>query len=336
MSASSDASTGGGSDDAKAYAGAGGNAQKCAETIHVFSVASGHRYERLLRIMMLSVRKNTECPLRLWVVDNFLSPHFRRVLPALGRKVGFAVSTVTYKWPAWLREQTEKQRVIWAYKILFLDVLFPTQVHRILFVDADQIVRADVKELWETNLRGKPYGFVPFCGMGTMSDSSSWGGLAAKLTGGTPEDLRNPDTLGHRFWDQNYWKNTLAGKPYHISALFVVDLERFRKMGAGDSIREAYQSFTADPKNLANLDQDLPNLLQGQIPIHSLPQEWLWCESWCSLEIKSRAKTIDMCQNPVKKEGKLQQAKRIAPEWTEYDAELDRMLAEVEGAGEAD
>ena len=30
-----------------------------------------------------------------------------------------------YDWPSHLREQTEKQRLIWGYKILFLDVLFP-------------------------------------------------------------------------------------------------------------------------------------------------------------------------------------------------------------------
>lgn len=32
---------------------------------------------------------------------------------------------MTYKWPSWLHKQSEKQRIIWAYKILFLDVLFP-------------------------------------------------------------------------------------------------------------------------------------------------------------------------------------------------------------------
>jgi hypothetical protein len=30
---------------------------------------------------------------------------------------------VTYKWPHWLRAQKEKQREIWGYKMLFLDVL---------------------------------------------------------------------------------------------------------------------------------------------------------------------------------------------------------------------
>jgi UDP-glucose:glycoprotein glucosyltransferase len=46
---------------------------------------------------------------------------------------------VTYKWPAWLRAQTEKQRTIWGYKILFLDVLFPLSLDKVIFVDADQV-----------------------------------------------------------------------------------------------------------------------------------------------------------------------------------------------------
>ena len=35
-----------------------------------------------------------------------------------------------------------------------------------------------------------------------------------------------------------------------------------------------------------------------QVPIFSLPQEWLWCESWCSDSSKKQAKTIDLCNNP--------------------------------------
>ena len=35
-----------------------------------------------------------------------------------------------------------------------------------------------------------------------------------------------------------------------------------------------------DPNSLSNLDQDLPNFAQHDIPIHSLPAEWLWCETW--------------------------------------------------------
>lgn len=44
-----------------------------------------------------------------------------------------------------------------------------------------------------------------------------------------------------RFWKSGYWKNHLAGKPYHISALYVVDLVKFRQVAAGDRLRGQYQ-----------------------------------------------------------------------------------------------
>lgn len=31
-----------------------------------------------------------------------------------------------------------------------------------------------------------------------------------------------------------------------------------------------------------------------QVPIKSLPQEWLWCETWCDNASKAKAKTIDL------------------------------------------
>lgn len=46
-------------------------------TINIFSVASGHLYERFLRIMMLSVLKNTKSPVKFWFLKNYLSPTFK-------------------------------------------------------------------------------------------------------------------------------------------------------------------------------------------------------------------------------------------------------------------
>ena len=113
----------------------------------------------------------------------------------------------------------------------------------------------------------------------------------------------------------------LQGRPYHISALYVVDLQRFRATRVGDRLRATYDQLSRDPNSLANLDQDLPNYAQHSIPIFSLPQEWLWCETWCSMETKKDAKTIDMCNNPQTKEPKLQAASRIIGEtWHELDA----------------
>lgn len=57
----------------------------------------------------------------------------------MANKYNFQYELVQYKWPRWLHQQTEKQRIIWGYKILFLDVLFPLVVDKFLFVDADQV-----------------------------------------------------------------------------------------------------------------------------------------------------------------------------------------------------
>ncbi|KAL3941556.1 MAG: hypothetical protein SGBAC_004109 [Bacillariaceae sp.] len=124
------------------------------DVIHVFSLATGHLYERLLKIMMLSVTKRTSSKVKFWLFENFLSPTFKASAISMAEKIGCEVEFVTYKWPQWLRGQSEKQRIIWGYKILFLDVLFPLGVKKIIYVDADQVVRGDLKELWDMDLQG--------------------------------------------------------------------------------------------------------------------------------------------------------------------------------------
>lgn len=88
---------------------------------------------------------------------------FQDFLPIMAKEYKFQYELVEYKWPRWLHQQTEKQRTIWGYKILFLDVLFPLDVKKIIFVDADQVVRADMKELVDLDLGGAPYAYTPFC-----------------------------------------------------------------------------------------------------------------------------------------------------------------------------
>lgn len=112
-------------------------------------------------------------------------------IPHFAKAYNFQYELVTYKWPSWLRAQKEKQRIIWAYKILFLDVLFPMDLKKVIFVDADQIVRADLKELVDLDLHGAPYGYTP------MGDD-------------------NTAMEGFRFWKTGYWKDFLQGLPYHI------------------------------------------------------------------------------------------------------------------------
>ncbi|XP_042473077.1 UDP-glucose:glycoprotein glucosyltransferase-like [Zingiber officinale] len=276
------------------------------ETINIFSVASGHLYERFLKIMILSVLKNTQRPVKFWFIKNYLSPQFKDVIPHMAQEYGFQYELITYKWPTWLHKQKEKQRIIWAYKILFLDVIFPLSLKKVIFVDADQVVRADMGDLYDMDLKGRPLAYTPFCD-------------------------NNKEMDGYRFWRQGFWRDHLRGKPYHISALYVVDLMKLRQTAAGDTLRVYYETLSKDPNSLSNLDQDLPNYAQHTVPIFSLPQEWLWCESWCGNSTKARAKTIDLCNNPMTKEPKLQGAKRIVPEWVDLDAEARLVTARILG-----
>uniref|UniRef100_A0A8C5M005 UDP-glucose ceramide glucosyltransferase-like 1 n=1 Tax=Leptobrachium leishanense TaxID=445787 RepID=A0A8C5M005_9ANUR len=289
------------------FTGAGNSEEKekKSDVLNIFSVASGHLYERFLRIMMLSVLQNTKTPVKFWFLKNYLSPKFKEIIPYMAKEYGFQYELVQYKWPRWLHQQSEKQRIIWGYKILFLDVLFPLAVDKIIFVDADQIVRADLRELRDFNLGGAPYGYTPFC-----------------------DSRREMD--GYRFWKSGYWASHLGHRKYHISALYVVDLKKFRKIAAGDRLRGQYQALSQDPNSLSNLDQDLPNNMIHQVSIKSLPQEWLWCETWCDDKSKEKAKTIDLCNNPKTKEPKLKAAARIVPEWTDYDLEIRQLLKHLE------
>ncbi|KAK4688056.1 UDP-glucose:glycoprotein glucosyltransferase, partial [Tremellales sp. Uapishka_1] len=254
--------------------------------INIFTVASGLLYE-----------------------ENFLSPTFLAFIPHLAEEYGFEYELVTYKWPSWLQAQTEKQRIIWAYKILFLDVLFPMDLDKVIFVDADQIVRTDMKELVDVDLHGRVYGMAP------MGDDR--------------EEME-----GFRFWKTGYWKDALRGRPYHISALYVVDLKRFRQLATGDRLRGQYHALSQDPNSLANLDQDLPNSMQDSIPIFTLDKSWLWCQTWCSDESLATAKTIDLCQNPLTKEPKLVRARQI-PEWDVYDKEVAAFASKLYAHGGA-
>ncbi|KAI3430615.1 hypothetical protein D9Q98_005207 [Chlorella vulgaris] len=275
------------------------------ETIHVFTVASGHMYERLQKIMFLSVVKRTPARVKFWFIKNYMSPQMKAFVPFMAEKYGFDYEFVTYKWPSWLHKQTEKQRIIWAYKILFLDVLFPLGLKKVIFCDSDQVVRADLRELWAMDLGGAPYAYTPFCDT-------------------------NTDMEGFRFWKQGFWRDHLQGRPYHISALYVIDLERFRQMAAGDRLRVIYDGLSKDPGSLANLDQDLPNYAQHGVPIFSLPREWLWCETWCGSDSRPQAKTIDLCNNPLTKEPKLAAARRIIAEWPDLNREAEEFTAAVE------
>jgi hypothetical protein len=273
------------------------------DRVHIFAIASGRLYERLQRIMILSATRNTKSKLKFWLFEGFVSPQHRSDLSILAQKYNFEYELVWYKVPRFIPKEEAQQRVIWSYKILFLDVLFPVSVKKVIYIDSDDVVRADLLDLWNIDMGGAPYGFTPFC-----SDRS--------------------DMEKYRFWNDGYWRDTLMGFKYHISALFLVDLKEFRQQSIGPVLRKTYSDLFGDRKSLANLDQDLPNLLQAHgIRIYSLPQEWLWCQSWCSASTMGSAKVIDLCNDPKYGVSKLGFAEKNISEWKGLEAEAESVLS---------
>jgi hypothetical protein len=83
---------------------------------------AGHLYERMLKVMVQGVLAHSTAPVKFWFLQNYASPQFVAFMPHMAARLGFEVGFVTYQWPGWLRRQSVKQRIIWGYKILFLDV----------------------------------------------------------------------------------------------------------------------------------------------------------------------------------------------------------------------
>ena len=107
----------------------------------------------------------TSRPLKFWLLAEFLSPAFDA--PALAAALGVDIELLdSPPWPEFLTDDLDrskvgirgdKQRLIWAYKLLFLDALFLGRTDRVIFVDADQVVLGDLAELFDMDLRDAPY-----------------------------------------------------------------------------------------------------------------------------------------------------------------------------------
>jgi len=92
--------------------------KKETEVINIFSLASGHMYERLMRIMMLSVIRNTKTKVKFWILENYASPAFRKSLPIVSKAYGFDYEFVQYK--VRFKSSAKNQNFNYGKKLQFL------------------------------------------------------------------------------------------------------------------------------------------------------------------------------------------------------------------------
>jgi hypothetical protein len=194
--------------------------------VHVFSVASGSMYERLLRVMMGSVVLHSTKPVTFWLLREFLSSTFVEDVPTLERALEAQIRfPPSIAWPEFLIDsdgakigiRDDLQRLVWASKLLFLDGLFHAH-QRIIFVDADAVVVGDVAELLTLKLGMAPYAMAPFCSGENMNEA----------------------TKGHRFWESGFWQGHLA--PHCVEINQCVGCYRFSAMTLPRWLRRAVRN----------------------------------------------------------------------------------------------
>lgn len=257
--------------------------------INVFCVTSDFSSDHFMAVLIESITRNTSKNVKFWLLENFLSEKIRKALPQLSKTYKFRYEFVSYKWPLWLRQQNSKTRQLAAYKILFLDVLFPMDLQKVIVIDVDLIVQTDLYDLVEEDMHDAVYGLSPMC------------------------ETRPEKEI---FWKQGYWKNVLGDDlKYFSSSLIVVDLIKFRATGAGEYLRRQYQKFSSDPNSLVILDQDLINNLQRLLPIHPLSSNWNWSPTWCDESEKPNAKIIQFETKGLKKIEAFNRARHFVSSW---------------------
>jgi hypothetical protein len=67
------------------------------DVVNIFTIASGHMYERLQKIMMLSVLRHTTAKVKFWLIKNYMSPEMQSVMPLMAAQYGFEVPAAPFQ-----------------------------------------------------------------------------------------------------------------------------------------------------------------------------------------------------------------------------------------------
>lgn len=231
------------------------NSEAPDENINIFTVLEDsdeeENYKEMILAVISNVRKySNKERFVFWLLDApYLSHSFREFITVFNEntvELGATIKLMRYDWPNWLRPQRFRHRMISVSKLLYLDVLFPSNIDRVVYM-APTISSFDPVELLEEN-RAKKATFSLF----KMKEKG--------------------------YWNEGYWKKMLHdnGLTFHsIQPGFIINMERLRELNAGDKLRIHYQRLSSDINSLVNIDQDLLNNLQIEIPLGTLKSNFI-------------------------------------------------------------
>eukprot|EP00347_Sterkiella_histriomuscorum_P019945 403339691 len=258
--------------------------------INLFYTVSGGLYEamalhQIYQLLQFFPQQN----FKLFIYEGiYCSPDFKiRLRNLLTYHTNFAIKFINYPWPEQLVHlDFSPKRQINLYRIMFLDNIFPPDVDRVIYRDADQcnVNHSDLSELASYNMKGYPQGQVKHCSF-----------------------------FGGKGYDPNQIMRQLKKNfVYYTNNIILLDIKVFRDTTYSDAMINYYQFRVRengfDPFLLS---QDLQSPAQDVVPIYPLPEEWSWAEDFCDPTKREKAKLIDF--QDMKRENKLQIAKRVCP-----------------------
>lgn len=196
----------------------------------------------VLSILLDSPQKDKK--FKFWILDE---PYFTKSFKTFCNYINQTpdldgtVEFIKFKWPLWLRPQRFNDRRVDSFKVLFLDVLFPQNISKVLLLNPTP-TPIDASRIYNTYEFNTPLAMFKVTGSG--------------------------------YWNEGYWSNMLAKNRlnfYSLELAMLINLDEVRRLKYGDKLRLHYQRLTADYRSLVKIDQDLLNDLQVEIPISRLP-----------------------------------------------------------------
>lgn len=142
-------------------------------------VATDNHYAILLSALLKSIEVNhkTSEKIDVYVIDDGISPSSRKKLqsqvnPAMTSLYWFKTNDVI---PPDVKMPVDKSAFpLTTYLRLFSPYIIPWDVKRVIYLDVDMLVLADISKLWHTDLGGNLFGAVP-----DLAEifASEWGGV---------------------------------------------------------------------------------------------------------------------------------------------------------------
>ena len=199
-----------------------------AEMMHIV-FACDSNYAQHATVAMTSILRQTEHPeaVRFYILDDAIDTPVKEKITATVRAhradVQFCTVDATQFQDFFVSGQLSRA----AYFRLEMGNLLPADVHKVIYLDCDLIVRADIRGMWDFDMQGKPLAAVP--DFGIMASSKDWKKKQVSL-GVKPDDL------------------------YFNSGVLVVDLDAWRANDAGRRIERLaaehdYQHHDQDALN---------------------------------------------------------------------------------------